>query len=420
MNQFEILLEEKQNIKCFDKEKSLDVIVYENFEDLASMQEEWDGFMESIRGEIFLTYDWCRVWWKYYGKNRDLKIFILRHDQKLVGILPVFLENLRLGLIRVKVIKMVGTDFTPISITFPVERDFIDEAVEKFINELSRQCNWDILHIGAICGRYESIEILLKTAKSTLNHFYQIEVKDNEVQTYFELANSWEEQIASLSQRQRTKTRRIYKEIQKQGVKINSFFASEESLSRMFDNFVKLHQSHWQSLGLAGHFGDWPSSYDFHREIAGIQFNYDRLRLLEIQLDDQPIGYEYIYKLGDTYYWFLSARCKLEKDSHIDFHRVAFKEKVEKALKDNVKLIDGMRGHYEYKLVMGGQLKPIHTILAYSKKPFPFLRISMLRSLIWLLNILYLKIWRRRIVPRLKIKPKPFQDWWIKSHMLSY
>jgi hypothetical protein len=171
---------------------------------------------------------------------------------------------------------------------------------------------------------------------------------------------------------------------------------------------------------MAGHFGDWPSSYEFHREVAGIQLDRHRLRLLEIRLDQRCIGYEYMYKLGNTYFWFLNARSDLGKDSHIDFHRIAFGEKVEKAIKDGVNSIDAMRGYYEYKIVMGGELLPTSNILVFSKNLRSLIRISIFRSLVWLLNVVHFKIWRRRIAPRLGLKPKALRNWWIRTHMLSY
>ncbi len=35
--------------------------VYSSFEDIVHMQKEWDSFVESVDGGIYLTFDWCRL-----------------------------------------------------------------------------------------------------------------------------------------------------------------------------------------------------------------------------------------------------------------------------------------------------------------------------------------------------------------------
>ena len=60
------------------EQEAVTVGVYDSFESLASMAGQWDNFVESVGGEIFLSYDWCRVWWKYYSKNRELKVLVFR------------------------------------------------------------------------------------------------------------------------------------------------------------------------------------------------------------------------------------------------------------------------------------------------------------------------------------------------------
>lgn len=399
--------------------EEISVKVATTFEQLASMQQEWDDFMESIGGEIFLTYDWCRIWWKHYGSNRRLMIFLFRDPAGLCGLLPMFSERVGIKPFDVTVIKMVCSDFTPVTLTIPVKDDVLERVMPAFTGRLNEECQWDLLYLGAICGKYQALNDLSESLKVALDGASCVEVSSNEVQTYFELTDSWEEQIDTLSKRQRTKTRRVYKEIQSKGMSLLSAFTTENTLAGMFADFVQMHQAQWQLVGMPGHFVDWPSAYEFHKEMAEAQLARNRLRLLQIKLDDDVIGYDYMYKFGQTYQWFLTARGGLEKDSRIDFHRVSFGEKVENALKDGVRFIDGGRGEYEYKMVMGGKLLPVHSIVVYPKRSVARIRVQLCRSFVQFVNILYSKVWRRRVAPKLAIKVGPFWRWWTRTHMLS-
>jgi CelD/BcsL family acetyltransferase involved in cellulose biosynthesis len=200
---------------------------------------------------------------------------------------------------------------------------------------------------------------------------------------------------------------------------LSSAFATETTLAQWFADFVQMHQAQWQRVGMPGHFADWPSSYECHKEMANIQLVRNRLRLLQIRLDDKVIGYDYLYKFGPTYQWFLSARSGLEQDSRIDFHRVSFGEKVKNALMDGVRFIDAGRGRYEYKMVMGGELSPVHSIFVIPSCFFARTRVRLFRGFVLFVNILYSKIWRRRIAPWLGINARPFWRWWTRTHMLS-
>jgi CelD/BcsL family acetyltransferase involved in cellulose biosynthesis len=394
------------------------VEVATTFEQLASMQDEWDEFMESIGGEIFLTFDWCKTWWKYYGTNRRLMIFLFRDGGTLCGILPTFAERVGLVPARLTVVKIVGSDFMPVTLSVPVKDETLESVIPAFIGRLNEECQWDLLHLGAVCGKYPSVGRLVETLKTVSGGAYRIDVRANEVQTYFQLVGSWEDQVAGLSQRQRTKTRRVYKEIQSKGMSLTSAFVTRPTLTQWFTDFVQMHQAQWQQVGMPGHFVDWPSAHEFHKEMADAQLARNRLRLLQIRLNDNVIGYDYLYKFGPTYQWFLTARSILEKDSRIDFHRVSFGEKVENALRDGVRSIDAGRGEYEYKMVMGGKLFPVHSILIYPRAPLAVAKVRAFRGLVRLIDISYSKLWRRRIAPRLRIRPGPFWGLWIKTHAI--
>jgi CelD/BcsL family acetyltransferase involved in cellulose biosynthesis len=307
----------------------------------------------------------------------------------------------------------------PITISLPIDHNYLMLVIPAFLNRISTLWSWDVLHIGALAGSYKQVDRLSETIRNTLNGSHKVECKETEVQTYFEIANSFEDQLKTLSARQRTKTKRVYKELLDKGITLKSIAADEQNYISFLNDFIDMHQANWQRLGIAGHFVDWPHARELHKEIASAQIKHDRLRLLKIMLNDQCVGYEYIYKFGNTYCWFLSARTELSEFPRIDFHRIAFGEKINHAISDKVKWIDALRGYYEYKLVMGGQLKPVNSVIVYSNKGVSNFRYHIFKRSSWLLNVIYMKIWRRRLVPRLRIRPKPLLKLWIKTNMFS-
>ena len=60
--------------------------VYDSFYSILELRQEWDAFVESVKGDIYLTFDWCRIWWELYGAKRYLRIFILMKFKQLIDI----------------------------------------------------------------------------------------------------------------------------------------------------------------------------------------------------------------------------------------------------------------------------------------------------------------------------------------------
>ena len=391
---------------------------YSALEDAEPIRKEWDDFMEKETGDVFLTYDWCRVWWRHYGGRREPLIYVFRDGGEICGILPMFRERIRLGPVSATVVKLMCSDFSPVTVPFPVRRDHLKNVVPMFLEELRKVARWDLLYLGAICGRYPDYEDLLVAVRGDNGERLSVESRQVDQQTYHRLRENWEQYVEALSHGQRKNIRRNYREILKRGVKLETRFAVREDLAAHFDQFVSFHQAHWQGKGMPGHFSEWPSAYEYHREMASTQLPLGRLRLMEIVLDGNCLGYEYMYRAGDTYLSFLNGRIGIDLGRKIDF-RIVFGEKVKMGVSEGIRWIDSMRGVYEHKMLLGGELFPIRAIFVSREDFLSRAKVAVFRFSAWALDVWYSKIWRRRIAPLLGLKPGEFLDLWVRTHMLA-
>ncbi|MFC1635875.1 GNAT family N-acetyltransferase [Planctomycetota bacterium] len=392
--------------------------VYRSFDQLQMFCEPWDRLALSAGSEIFLTYDWCRIWWKYYGKNRELIVLIFQNENDLVGIIPLFYETIWLGPMPVKAVRLVGSDHTLSHFSLLLLSDYIKEVV-KGLSDFLRKEKWDILHLGPIAGLYEHHDEFREALKQSFYGSCSVLKEDGGVQTYYKLARTWEEQFAGLKKQERKRIRRSYKKIDSEGLTLTSELASIGNLNEKFREFVHTHQRFWQHLGKAGHFGDWPDSYEFHREGARAQLKHNRLRLIEIRLSDNCYAYKYGYRFGKRHFEVLPGRSQSKSLSHINLGRITFAEEAKNAIQDGVQYIDSMRGRYEYKLRLGGELFRISNIYVVPKRISVEVRVRAFRALARLLNLCYYRIWRLKIAPRLPLKPRPLWRIWIRTNTFS-
>ena len=383
------------------------------------MQSEWDEFMESVGCDIFLTYDWCRLWWRHYGKGHRLCVFVFRCQGDMVGLIPMYIEKLWLGPVYLRIGKIVGTDFTSATIIPPIKKTVQKEIIQELYKHIS--ClRWDVLYLGPIAGIYRDFDVMLQLFREYLGRDNRIRSKQKFVQTYYMLSGK-EDKIIGLSQKQQRNIRHKYKTLHRllgdDDTTIVSQFASGENVKLFFDDFCEMHRRRWQTVGKSGYFGEWPGSRQFHFELAREQLRHNRLRLLRVKAGTHTLGYKYAYEFGDTYMEYLDARLDSGKFRRAGLGQIMFSEQLEKVVQKRVKYIDALCGKYAHKQHLGGKMLPVHNLFVYSGKLNSRFRNFLFYVLAWLLCTCYYKIWFYRVAPRLPFRRRPLWKIWASTQM---
>jgi hypothetical protein len=316
------------------------------------------------------------------------------------------------------VVKIVGSDFILSQFSLPLAKGYIQAIVEKLYESLSKE-RWEIFHIGPIAGLYRHYDILRNALKRSCNNSYSIREKEGGVQTYFKLMDDWKNHLSTIAKNERGNIRRHYNYLHNtlcdESKKIQSCFATQDNWAGCFDEFVEMHQARWKEIGKGGHFIDWPCALEFHRELAQSHLQHGRLRLLKVSIGDNCVGYQYHYRFGDKYLHFLDSRIIAPTSKRISWGRITFCEQLKKAIGEQMRYIDSMRGRYEHKLRLGGELFQIRNVFICSKKWSVLMRIYIFRALARLLHLCYYRMWFCKLAPKLPMKRKPLWNIWIKT-----
>ncbi len=143
--------------------EALSCRIHTAFEQLAGMQQEWDQFVIDIGGDIYLSYDWCRIWWEHYGAGRSLCVFVYRREKQLVGLIPLFIERIWLGPVWLRIAKVVGSDFTMCMVNPPVKSEYAEEIFGQTIEYLTDTQKCDAVLFGLLTGNYGGMVALRET-----------------------------------------------------------------------------------------------------------------------------------------------------------------------------------------------------------------------------------------------------------------
>jgi CelD/BcsL family acetyltransferase involved in cellulose biosynthesis len=381
----------------------------------------WDAFVQMHGGDLYMSYDWLRLWWEHYGKGRELRLFVGRNaGGEIVGLLPMFVETLWLGPVRLRWAKIVGCDFLP-SVLSPVfSTSCASEVLRQAITMLIREDNCDAVALGPLSdGNSESgIASQVRVACAGLQDCATLE-QDVQVaiHTTFQLPDTFDAYLGGLNKRQKQNLRRDMNLFSKNFTCKVDVASNTEELIRDFSAFRKMHDQQWHAENKLGHFGDWPGSGKFNEALVSTLAPLGRVRLVRLWANEQVASYQYCLTFGERMYWRLPARLAGEEWNRYGMGRLGLVKMIEAAIGEGIRWIEGGPGHYEYKMQLGGQEVPLisQAIVANSYKSR--LCWKMFQKASRLLHLLYYRLWFVRIAPRLPLRRKPLWRIWIRSRL---
>lgn len=386
--------------------------VYTDFDSCGWPAGEWDEFVDRISGDIFLTYDWQRIWWKYYGRGRLLRVYAFRVGEQWVGLVPMFVESIRLGPLSIRRAKPVGSDHSFGHFRPAIDPAYFEPVLRMLLEDLAGlEC--DQVLLGPLAGRYSHAEAFIRSLHESGGDFRLGERRYEQI--YYRLEADYERWLKGLKTSRRKSIQREFRRIDKLSISFTLTSAEEDTFEAMFDEFVQLHQRNWNEQGKLGHFGDWPRSRMFHKELARAQMKAGRLRLLRICFSDGSFSYAYNFRCGDMYWEYLSARTP-PRGERFSMGRILHAETVRRGIEEGVRWIDSMQGKYGYKQELGGECR-MQRLAVLSRRGFGRrIRLELFGGAAKLLHLLYYKVYFCRLAMRLPLRRRRgLSEYWIRA-----
>jgi CelD/BcsL family acetyltransferase involved in cellulose biosynthesis len=391
------------------------VSVSQSFESASVGREEWDQFVRDVGGELYVTFDWCRIWWRHYGQQRSLRLYTFREGSRLVGLAPMFIERVRLGPVSLKIAKRVGADFAMTVFALPLAADYVEIAYGELITRLIEGENCDAIWFGFMPGNDPTIGGLRQACRSLKELMIVARDAPAGPHTLFRLPDSFEAYLAGLDSRQRQNFQRRFK-LLKKSYKVESDTVQYSSEAEgAFADFKALHDNQWKAQGKLGHFGDWPGSELFNKELVSALSQLGRLRVVRLIADQRVLSYQYTFIFGDCCYWRLTARGAEREWDRFGLGILGLVHLIEAMTKEGVRRIEAGIGHYDYKLQFGGEEFETRSIVVVT--PGAALRTRIFLKLSEYFHFAYYRVWYLRLAPRLGLMRWPLWPSWIRCRL---
>lgn len=320
-----------------------------------ALREEWDGFAEAVDAPIFMSFDWARLWWQFYGAGRELRIFIVRAEGGLVGIVPFYLSSLGVPPFRARVARLVGANIPPKIFNPPVLPEFSAQVWKTVLSRLFTTDRCDIVSVGPVSEVYSGLEGLKAAALDGPVRWSPASITERDVHTDYYLPGSVEEFFASLNGKERKIRRKKLRELEAQGPVRTDVVEAPGLVANEFESFSAQHTAQWLAEGRPGHFHAWPQALDYNRELVKAQGALGRVRFVRLLLGEQLIANQYTFAFGRHLFAELPSRADGPEWERLSLGCTSQIKLLDYAISAGFNTMKSGLGHYDYKVLLGGK-----------------------------------------------------------------
>jgi CelD/BcsL family acetyltransferase involved in cellulose biosynthesis len=311
----------------------------------ASLRDDWDALVRAMpRPSPYLLHGWLSEWWRHYGGGRRLCVQIAVADGRLVGALPVCVNEDGV----VHRLEFVGAGNSALADLLLA--DEIDPSVATTLaRRAASQSGHHVADLFGLPGESRLVEAL---AGSGLRLLPRIEAP------VLDLAAGWDSVYTQkTSSRRRGLHRRRRRQLAGLGALETSVAASGPELTKALEHAFELYARRWHGRPDASHFVT-RRGRPFERAAMDALVAADVPRIVLLSLDGRPIAFTYAFLLGRRMYLhklaFDPAYAAYSPGIVNQLDTLAF------AAEEGVEKVEFLGGAERYKLEFADRFEPIY------------------------------------------------------------
>jgi CelD/BcsL family acetyltransferase involved in cellulose biosynthesis len=331
---------------------SLQVSVVGNESQLRDLAPSWDA----LAGDIpFRGFEWAETWWRHYRDPGSRLFTLVVSDEQgdVVGIAPWYLAR---SSGQGRVVRFLGSgevcsDYLSLLAVPELAVVVAERLADWLAHEAAPQ--WSLLDLK---GVEENDQTIIQLGQRLAEHGHLVDRQADMSCWRTELADTWDEFLATLSKARRARTRTLLRRTIEAGRAVVHEVSTADELERSFEILIDLHQKRRRSLSQPGCFVS-PRFTEFHREMAGRLLARGQLRMLWTEFEGRPIAAEYGFVGGGTIYYYLGGFEPELADENPGW--LALGASLKLAIEQGYRVYDFLRGDESYKASWRAVARPL-------------------------------------------------------------
>ena len=339
------------------------------------LKDEWEKLCDESNVHIFQTYEWQRIWWKYFGRDKRLNLVLFYSGNRLIGVAPFFIDVYTLhNFTIVKRLRLIGSGVTSISTDGKISEygatDYIDviilpgyeRAVSQKLIEYFRAAHglYDIVQLEEVSNDSNVIKSLLPGLNE---NGWKHKVIKGEICPRLCVPDSIDEFMKNLSSKVRYQLTKIYKSMKSNTLFETREVKTENELQKEFGEFVRLHQQRWNRQGHSGAFAD--KCYRlFLQEVTNAFLKKGWLNFTTAYSDNKCIAVECAFTYKDYTYDYLKAFDDQSPLAKLRPGKALLINAIGNAIDKKMKVVDFLRGGENYKFEIASEWRWTYKVTA--------------------------------------------------------
>ncbi len=311
-----------------------------------ALRESWSELERACASHsLFMSWQWQRLWWTHYQAGRQLRILIARDGERLLGVLPMYLQVSRLGPLRLRRLRTLGAggDTAPDDLDALLHPDCADRVASEFARQLlAPRAEWDAVTCPDLDPGAPFTRALIAAAEQAPRVLLR---RNSRSIVCGPLPGKWDDYVHDLGAHRRKSLRRKLRKFESDGGAVVWHQGAQE-VDEAFDRLAHLHRMRWAGR-TAEHAFSSEEYLAFHRALMHVLDDAGALRLLELRMQGQAIAMRYGYRWGDTFYDLQSGFDPAFADYSPG--ELCISHCIERAIAEGCAAFDMLRGDYEHK-----------------------------------------------------------------------
>lgn len=319
---------------------------------LDALEKEWAELISGIpSAPLFLSWEWIRTWWAYFGKGRELWLLTARDNQgKLLGIAPLEKEIHNINWAKLRVIGFIGIGLThPIRLNILTHQSYKEGLLGAFLDYLlSQSGQWDVLTFASQ-SLDSDLYNLLTSERGTLH------IGKKTINIFIPLPGDWDTYSRTLTKKLRRNLKYFRSKLENEnsGAISFSYVTDLRELSEIMKKLEEFNQDRWHARKRISNF-DYSAYTNFHQEFATLALQRGWLRLNKLNVSDRLIAMCYNFRFHDCIY---AQAIGFDLDwSGYSPGRLTVANSIQKSIQEGAHEYNWLGGEEEYKLAWTDQM----------------------------------------------------------------
>jgi CelD/BcsL family acetyltransferase involved in cellulose biosynthesis len=326
-----------------------DLVIEEvnDIEEFRSLRESWNALLrESPDNNIFLTWEWQFTWWQYFDQGKELRIFLIKDGNELIGIIPFAQSKYRKGLISINILENLCSETCDYS-GIIISRNKYETAFAFFMNYVEKMMreNEIIIRIWHVPRDSMFATALVQKYPSYSNSLFLYERIVSRC-PYINLPTTWEEYYSDfLSKKKRKNLRRIMQTTKNHEVEFKKYTKTND-LRGQLQILFELHQKRWREKNIISKFTN-PKAQEFYIDISRACLENDWLDLSFLNIDGKTVSVRWGFNYNNTRYCMTPAFDLNYSACAVGTQHLM--KAIEESIQSGLKQFDFLKGEEPYK-----------------------------------------------------------------------